>query len=816
MALIENRSDLNQGSKLSVAAAIFALGTGADIRIHTSLANNLPALASGEYFEIRDHSISVNNGLYQVVTVNTSTDDYECNKITSGTPSVEAAETVTTLGATGASTEKSIHMDVATLICYGIEQGNMTTDGAGANGDALYSFFMQEYKDDNFLQANSPFPMNAIDKDAGKYIMGQDSSGNSNGWTFGDLLAETPAIRTRRLWRNMGWNEVNAAGVITARYFCAITLGTFEDSANDNPYGQFGTDTTKDDTFNFIFNGPANEAIKFAELIGDLDGDVPAFATTTTFTRTTGSFITDGFVVGGQIDITNSTSNDGTYELSVVSALSMTITTTWTVEAIGATTIGVNNDNAFKVGIRVRDGDTNGKTFGQSNLAGAGKTVLGNFVFSFPLANATDLKITNTDAFIDGANPPFNGMSLELFATGQSRGGLVGGPYNFSMIMTGNNGTNIECFEWLQRQLRKNSDIDNGAGVNFGRALELMARFNGDTGEFGSPDGGINFPLNPESGAAGGLFIDGLNAASDNSTKFWDDTGALRSKPESIAVTLDGNEIIIGDAASEYDLYFDRTIRTASTALTDFVLTNATSKITSAGGNLPTNSEIAANKYIRISGLTGGDAAMNGIYQITAVNTSGTDWSVVRYDNAIIVNVAASAVDLDQNCVDSPDSIIVHTNVNVATAADVSFTAAANTVTSAGSEFGVFSVGDRIEIEGSTGGLNDGLWEVLTVSATTLTLSPERIAPSTITTQTTGPTVTISKLFSGDFTADVVANFAFDDNVQGGRTVSTTTYVKAKAIGQSDAQYIPSPVSQIASGTPVKIPLFASTERNVT
>lgn len=816
MALITSRTGLNQGSALSVAAAIFATGTGADIRIHTSAANNLPALAANEYFEVRDHSVSVNNGLYQVVTVNTSTDDYEVNKVTAGTPTVQAAEVITTLGATGASTEKSVHLDAATLKCYLIEQGNMTTDGAGANGDALYSFFMQEWKEDNYLIANAPFPMNAIDKDAGKYIMGQDSSGNSNGWVFEDLLAESPAIRTRRLLRNMGWNEVNAAGVTTARYFCGITLGTFEDEANDNPFGQFGTDTTKDDTFNFVFNGPANEAIKFAELIGDLSGDTPAFGTTTTITRGTGSFITDGFVVGGQIDITNSTSNDGTYELSVVSALSMTITTTWTAEAWGTTTIGVNNDNAFKVGIRVRDGDTNGKTFGQSNLAGAGKAQLGNFVFSFPLANATDLKITNTDAFIDGANPPFNGMSLELFSTGQSRGGLVGGPYNFSMIMDGNGGTNIECFEWLQRQLRKNSDIDAGAGVNFGRALELMARFNGDTAEFGSPDGGINFPLNPETGLQGGLFIDNLNAASDNATRFWDDTGALRSKPESIAITLDGNDIITGDVASEYDLYFDRTIRTADSVLTDLVIgTTGGGQFTSAGTNLPNNAEIAVGKYVRVSGLTGGDAAMNGVYQITAETTPGSDWTVVRYDNATIVAVTASAANIDQNCVDTPDAIIVHTNINVATSADVSFTAT-DTITSAGSEFGVFAIGDRIEVEGSTSGLNDGLWEILTASATTLTVSPERVAPGSITTQATGPTVTITKLFSGDFDQDIVRNFAYDDNVQGGRTVSTVTYVKAKAIGQTQAQFIPSPVTVIASGTPVTIPLFAATERNVT
>lgn len=811
MALITSRTGLSQGSKLSVAAAIFATGTGADIRIHTSAANNLPALAANEYFEVRDHSISVNNGLYQVVTVNTSTDDYECNKITAGTPTVQASETITTVGATGASTEKSVHFDVATLKAYCIEQGNM--DANGVNGDALYSFCMQEWKDDNYLIASAPFLMNAIDKDAGKYILGQDSSGNSNGWIFEDLLAESPAIRTRRLVRNMGWDEVDATGVITARYFCAITLGVFEDNTNDNSFYQFGADASVDDTVNLIFNGPANEAIQFMSLIGALSGDTPTFDSTTTIARTTGSFITDGFKVGGQIDITNSTSNDGTYVLDAVSALSMTISTTWTAEAWGSSEVAVNNDNAFKIGNRVRDADPTGKTYGQSNLAGAGKSSLGNFVFSFPLANASDLKITETDANIDG-NAPYTGMTLTLYATGQSRGGLVGGPYNFGMIIDGNNGTNVEVFEWLQRQLRLNSDVDSGAGVNFGRALELMARFNGDTGEFGSPDGGVNFPANPEGGGSG-LFIDNLNAASDNATKFWDNTGALRSKPESIAITLDGNSTIIDDSASEYDLYFDRTIRTSSTVLTDFVLTSGTDKMTSAGVNLPTNGDVAVGAYVRVTGLTGGDAAMNGVYQITVINSAGADWTVARYDNATIVSVAATAIDLDQNCVDTPDGIIVHTNVTVATASDVSFTAG-DTITSAGSEFGVFSVGDRIEIESSTSGLNDGLWEVLTASATTLTVSPERIAPGAITTQATGPTVAITKMFSGDFTADVVANFAFDDNVQGGRTVSTTTYVVAKAIGQLSAQYIPSPVSAIASGTPVTIPLFAATERNVT
>lgn len=900
MALVTSRTQLSQGSSLSVAGAIFATGTGADIRIHTSAANNLPALAVNEFFEVRDHTNSQNNGLYEVVTVTTLTDDYECDKVNGAAPIVAGAETITTLGATGASTEKSIWIDTAGLFIGIIEQGNV--DAAGVNGDAVYSFLMQEYKNDDFLLANAPFPMSAIDKDAGKYIIGQDFNGNNNGFNWLDSTVTATTIRTRKLLRSCGWNEVDSAGVINDRYFSVRTLGTFEDAVNDTAFYQFGTDTTVDDTVDFDFGGPVDEAVRFRDYLADgsINGGtgIAISADGRTLTRSDGgNWRTDGFVVGGQIDLRDSedstmdgtwllsavgsgvdgavtcgraadanagvefvdggggndilrlpageswttlgfvvgskiivtsaedVGNDGTHTILVISnsardaevaTASFTANADDTTAVIGPfddaltpdTTVNasVNNDNAVRIGLRVRDGDVNGKTFQEANLATISRTVLGNFIFAFPLANATDLKITETDANID-ANTPYTGMSLTLFSTAQSRGGLVGGPYNFGMIMDGNNGTNIECFEWLQRQLRKLTDIDAGAGVNIGRALGLMARFNGDTAEFGSGDGGLTFPTNPEGGGSG-LFIDNLNAASDNDTQFWDNTGALRSKPESIAVTHDINQVAIDDGVFELSMYFDRTIQTV---VADFVLTSGTDKITSAGTNLPNNAEISAGAYIRVTGLTGGDAAMNGVYQIITEVTPGADWDVVRQDGVAIVSVASTSATLGQNCVDTPDAIIVHTNVNVATAADVSFTAP-DTITSAGSEFGVFAVGDFIEVEGSTGGTNDGIYEIATASATTLTTVEQ-----TITTQGTGPTVTITKLFSyKDMTTDVTDNFAFDDNVQGGRSVSTTTFVKSKGLGRLGAQYIESPVQDIVSGTPETVPMFAATERNVT
>jgi len=352
------------------------------------------------------------------------------------------------------------------------------------------------------------------------------------------------------------------------------------------------------------------------------------------------------------------------------------------------------------------------------------------------------------------------------------------------------------------------TDIDDGAGVAIGRTLRLMARFNGDVLEVGSPNGGLNFPINPQ-GGGDGIFIDNLNSASDNKTQFWDNTGTLRAKPESIAVTHDINQVAIDDGVFELSAYFDRTIETS---VPDFVITAGSPDVfSSATTALPDNAELGAGSYIRVTDLTGPDAAMNGIYQILTETTPGAAWDVIRQDGITVVSVAATTGTLGQNCVDTPDAIIVHTNIRTAISADVSFTAP-DTITSAGSLFGIFAVGDFIEIEGSTSGLNDSLVEILTVSATTITTVEQNI-----TTQGTGPTVIITKLFSyKDMTVDEIDNFAFDDNVQGGRVVSTTTFVKSKGLGRLGAQYIESPVQDIVSGVPETIPMFAATERNVT
>ena len=723
MALVTSRTSLNQGGVLIVAAAIFATGTGADIRIHTSAANNLPALAALEFFEVREHTLTQNNGLYQVVTVNTSTDDYECDKVTGSAPAVSGAEEITVLGATGASSEKSIHYDTPTKTIYALEQGNVDADGI--TGQAFYSFCVQEWKDDEFIIANAPFPMLAIDADAGKYVVGQDPSGNNNGWVFADDGGFS--IRTRKLWRNMGWNEVNSSGVTLAKYVSVQTLGVFEDTATDTAYYQFGTDTVVDDTIDFDFAGPVNEAVRFFNELGN--PETCDFATTSTITRSAGDFVTDGYKVGGQVSIRNSdNSNDGSFVITAVVALTLTVTATpFTTGTDTNAQLAVDNDNSFTLRLRVRDGDPNGKTFAQANIASAGKTVLSNFIYAFPLANSTDLDITVTDVGIDANSDgapdvaPYSGMTITYFAAAQARAGLVGGSFDFGIIIEGNNGTASEVYEFVQWSLRStggngSGDIDDDGDVAIGRAMDGLMRFVGPELQVGSADGGLSFPVNPDGGGTG-VFIDTLNATSTNDVIFYDNLNAIKAFPETNAVTLDFNQTIIDDTVAEFDLFYDRTIRTN---VTDFVLTvvsGPTGTITSAGTNMPDNAEIAVGAYIRISGLTGDDADMNGVYQITVETTPGAAWDVIRYDNVTVVAVTVTSADLDQNCVDTPDAIIVDTNVTI-TDTTISFTTN-DTIGDTGNGFGIFNVGYIIRIEVTTS--NNAIFEVETQAVRTLT-----------------------------------------------------------------------------------------------
>ncbi|MCK5019963.1 MAG: hypothetical protein KAS32_23110 [Candidatus Peribacteraceae bacterium] len=97
----------------------------------------------------------------------------------------------------------------------------------------------------------------------------------------------------------------------------------------------------------------------------------------------------------------------------------------------------------------------------------------------------------------------------------------------------------------------------------------------------------------------------------------------------------------------------------------------------------------------------------------------------------------------------------VYENISVEDT-DISFTST-NTISSAGSSFGGFSVDDIISVSGSL--LNDGGYTVVTASASTLTVSP-----STITTESTGETVKIKKTNQVEIAGIEIATAGTTDN----------------------------------------------------
>jgi hypothetical protein len=675
MSLITDPDFLSQGNLTPVGTltdlVVTNPGSGADVTL-SSVGTNIPALAANDFIEIRDHSDADANGLYRVVTVTTPNTTIQCDKVTGNVPATAGAEAAEWYGDT--TIKKSVFFDAPARLCYLIEVGTgdtspVTLTEDGTTMQAVYSFTKQEWKNDNYLK-KFPFPFVSVTPE--QFEIGNDGT-NANGWNWGEVTeALSPAvdrIRTRKLLRTCGWSEIDATGNTIAQYFCPITLGSFEDNLNDVAYYQLGTDTEVDDSVDFDFAGPVNEAIKTFEEFA-ITSPQWTFATTSTITRADGgSFVTDGFKVGGQVTVRAGTvlspSNNGTYVLTAVTATTLTVTgTPFTTGTDPGSVFAADNRNSVALRLRIRDADTNGKTFGSSDLAAIGLTAVTNKAERFPLSNATDLKITATDADIDGSpNDPYELMTITYHPSGQTRTGFVAASPTgtadeteglFGIIIEGNFGSAEQVYEFVQRQLRKTTDIDNDASTAIGRTMDELMRFVGDSLEVGSKDGGISFPRNP-SGGGTGVFYDNRDSNDTNRLSFVDNFGNVRTFPFVAAGTITFNANLVNDGNAVFTMFFQYTTRTNLTDGAIVTPTGNTGDLESPGGNLPT---MSVNDYIAVSGFV--NTENNGIYQVDAINVANQDYTVTKVDNQTLVAESGVTIDVDENPIDSPDAIIVN------------------------------------------------------------------------------------------------------------------------------------------------------------
>ena len=119
------------------------------------------------------------------------------------------------------------------------------------------------------------------------------------------------------------------------------------------------------------------------------------------------------------------------------------------------------------------------KTYGMSQLSDIGVTTMTYQVYRFPLTNGTDLKIVATDTVVD-AETPYTNMLITWYATAQQR--QIGATsYDFHVIINGATGTAEQIYTFVQRQLRKDTDIDAGSGNKTGKITKGILNFIGDS-----------------------------------------------------------------------------------------------------------------------------------------------------------------------------------------------------------------------------------------------------------------------------------------------------------------------------------------------
>ena len=677
-----------------------------------------------------------------------------------------------------------------------INPGSGTNIPAAADGiaeQALYSWYKEEWKDVT-NRSRYPFLFDAITPEQMEM---------RKGWEHATTTSEKAV-------RNGGWRYIDTddGNKIIKEFVGAVSLGTFEDTANDNAYYTLGDDPTDTSAgVDFDFAGPVNEPILVYENLGN--PDTCDFATTSTVTRASGSFVTDGYAVGGQVTVLSSTSNDGTYVITGVAALTLTVTgTPFTTGTDTVAELAVNNRNAITLFLRVRDGDTNGKTFAKSDLSAIGVTEVDNKVFRFPLANATDLDITATDGTIAGS--PWSEIEIQYFDSA------------FSI------------------------DIDSATNRLFGIVINV--------GTYAGNDGATSAAGTTLTSAVGGIPV---STAYDGGTLFITN-GTDEGESHEIASTTGTVVTITGTTFTSTDTAMSFYLQRATPVVADKneiyekvqfqlrqaadinnyngggVVTGKTADTlaTFVGPDLRFGQDLPTNPEGGGSGVTvlGFDA--NDTNNLFFFDNTGTQYNYPF--------VAAGNILVNQNAVDDtgPAEYVMYFEYTERfTETDIAVTASSGltmTLTNAGSfDFSTeFSNGDFIKLGGFADPANDGQYEVTdaSISSTTLDLT-KRFNSDEPSDESAGASVSIDKNpidtddaivvndnsgtpITGTISATTIPfDFDYDNNVQGGRDAASNANVIVRVLG-TDVAVNAEGSSSITRATGLAVSVTAPLERN--
>jgi hypothetical protein len=257
--------------------------------------------------------------------------------------------------------------------------------------------------------------------------------------------------------------------------------------------------------------------------------------------------------------------------------------------------------------------------YGKSDLAAIGVT--GNMqpiAYRFPLQTSSDSKVTVSDNDIDTLSP-YTGMSVTFYATSQSRD-IAGTTYQFGIIVDANGGTAEQVYQWMQRQLRKTTDIDAGTSGQLGNLTDQFAEFVGDNL--------YTLLVTNDQGGGGGVYIDNIQLVDINRYFFCDNAGNVHTAAFVAVATLDFNGNLENDAAAIWRMFYttnpggnfgtsnaiivhgsDEVVGTDISFTSPDLINSSTTDFTTA---------FAVDEYIHVQGTTSND----GYYKIAAVTAN--------------------------------------------------------------------------------------------------------------------------------------------------------------------------------------------------
>lgn len=773
MALIIDPDNLSQGLETAVADAVFT-ASGAQATIDSSGAN-LPTISAGDFFEVRDHSTAGNNGLYVETGGTPTASQIVADKVDGVNPATAGSEAIRTLHDNGAATEeKSVMIDTGQKRIYLIEQGNLSTDGV--TEQALYSFLKEEWKSDADLIQNA-FPMISITPEQFEF---------SDGWEPRNVTS--PAIQSKKLIRTGGWSEISTTDILTRQYMGVITLGTFEDEANDVAYYQLGDDPTDTSAaVDFTFAGAVNEAIQVYDDFG-VPGDIVVTGTTT-ITSASSDFVAAGFAIGGQVtiqDSENSGENDGTFVLTDVTTNTL-VTTGLTNNADDTTMrLAVDNRNAVKLFLRIRDGDPLGKTFDASDNSAVGFTTVDNKAFRFPLANVADTQITATDGQVAGS--PWSEVRIRYLPETYNRDvDLTDTERAFGIVIdvgTYSRGNGASATSTLFTS----ADHTLGAG-------EALADYTGGT-------------LRIHDGTDKGLHTISGTPVDNAGTLEITLTGALTATESNLSFTMDRASPLTADQNEIYEKV-------------QFQLRQA-SDIDEGSGTVTGKTADAIMQFIASNDVRFGfpDTALpaNPNGGGTGVIVEGFDTNDTNnfafFDNTgtsrTFPFVAAGNILFNANLVDDSagEFWMFFDRITRTTVSDLAISGASGSdasIDSTGANLPTVSLNDYFRLTDMTNPTNNGIWVVTDATPTTSQFDARKVDSLTVVNESAAshpfdfkpvdsPQAIIVDDNSGSdivgpVAASVAFDFDYDNNVQGGRTAATDADILIRAIGLETGQF---------------------------